>query len=78
MKDCGWSIRSELKQVEAIELSADQRSGNQICGKSGKFVDFFLENYVTSEGAVFHNFLYYQQLFIAYYQVSFYANNYFE
>ena len=39
---------------------------------------FFLENYVTSEGAVSHNVLYYQQLSIARYQVSFYANNYFE
>ena len=38
----------------------------------------FLKNYVTSEGAVSHNVLYYQQLSIAYYQVSFYANNYFE
>ena len=39
---------------------------------------FFLENYVTSEGAVSHNVLYYQQLHITRYQVSFYANNYFE
>ena len=39
---------------------------------------FFLENYVTSEGAVSHNVLYYQQLSIARYEVSFYANNYFE
>ena len=39
---------------------------------------FFLKNYVTSEGAVSHNVLYYQQLSIACYQVSFYANNYFE
>ena len=37
---------------------------------------FFRENYVTSEGAVSHNVLYYQQLSIARYQVSFYANNY--
>ena len=39
---------------------------------------FFLENYVTSEGAVSHNVLYYQQLPITRHQVSFYANNYFE
>ena len=40
---------------------------------------FFLENYDTSlEGAVCHNVLYYQQLSIACYQVSFHANNYFE
>ena len=39
---------------------------------------FFLENYGTSEGAISHNVLYYQQLSIACYQVSFYGNNYFE
>ena len=37
-----------------------------------------LENYVTSEVAVSHNVLYYQQLPITRYQVRFYANNYFE
>ena len=31
--------------------------------------DFFLENYVTSEGAVSHNVLYYQPLPITRYQV---------
>ena len=36
---------------------------------------FFLENYVTSEGAVSHNVLYYQPLPITRYQVRFYANN---
>ena len=36
------------------------------------------QNYVTSEGAVSHNVLYYQQLFIATDQTSCYANNYFE
>ena len=45
-----------------------------------KFVEyyFFLANYVTSEGAVSHNVLYYQPLPITRYQVRFYANNYFE
>ena len=39
----------------------------------------FLKNYNTLEElAVTHNVLYYQQLSIARYQVSFYANNYFE
>ena len=38
---------------------------------------FFLKNYITSEGAVSHNVLYYQQLSITRYQVKFYANNYF-
>ena len=40
--------------------------------------DFFLENYDASEGAVSHIDLYYQQLSIACYHVSFYANSYFE
>ena len=40
---------------------------------------FFLEKYVTSEGAVSHNVLhYYQQLSIACYQERFYVNTYFE
>ena len=33
--------------------------------------NYFLKNYITLEGAVPHNALYYQQLSIAYYQVSF-------
>ena len=36
----------------------------------------FLKNYITSEGAVSHNVLYYQQLSIARYKVSFSAYNY--
>ena len=39
---------------------------------------FFLENYVTLEGAVSHNVLYYQPLSITRNQERFYANNYFE
>ena len=39
---------------------------------------FFLENYITSEGAVSYNVLYYPQLSITHDQVRFYANNYFE
>ena len=38
----------------------------------------FLKNYVTSEGAVSHNVLYYQPLPITCNQERFYANNYFE
>ena len=41
-------------------------------------ITYFLKNYVTSEEAVYHNVLYYQPLPITRYQVSFYANNYFE
>ena len=45
-----------------------------------KFVEnyFFLENYVTSEGAISHNVLYYKPLPITRYQVRFYADKYFE
>ena len=39
---------------------------------------FFLENHVTSEGAVSHNVWYDRQLSIAFYQLRLYANNYFE
>ena len=39
---------------------------------------FFLENYITSEGTVFHNILYYQPLPITCYQERFYAKNYVE
>ena len=48
----------------------------QIWGLEIKFVEnyFFLENYVTSEGAVSHNVLYHQQLSIACNQVSFMPN----
>ena len=38
----------------------------------------FLKNCITYEGAVSYNVLYYQQLSIARYQVSFCTNNYFE
>ena len=38
----------------------------------------FLKIYATSEGAVSHNVWYYQKLSIACYQVSFYANYFFE
>ena len=39
---------------------------------------FFLENYITSERAVCHNVLYYQQLHIFRYHIRFYAYNDFE
>ena len=39
---------------------------------------FFLENYVTSEGAVSHNVLYYQPVPTSCNQERFYDDNYFE
>ena len=38
----------------------------------------FLENFVSLEGAIPHNVLYYQQLSLTHYQVICYAQNYFE
>ena len=35
----------------------------------------FYKNFAAPEGAISHNVLYYQQLSIAHYQVSLYANN---
>ena len=40
--------------------------------------NFFLKNFVTSEGTISHSVLYYQPLPITRYQVRFYANDYFE
>ena len=45
--------------------------------QQGKLILLF-ENSVTSEGPVSHKVLYYQQLLVDCYQVSFYAHNYFE
>ena len=58
-------------------------SNSEVSNSNSKIFEqnfVFLKNYVTSEGAVSHNVLYYQQLSIsvARYRVSFYANNYFE
>ena len=52
-------------------ISRPQKSNYEVFVKNY----FFLKNYVTSEGAVSLNVLYYQQLSIAHYQLSFYANN---
>ena len=52
----------------------------EFLGLKVKFLEnyFFLENYVTSLGAVSHNVLSYQPLPITRNQVRFYAQNYFE
>ena len=51
-----------------------------LVGLEIKFVEnyFFLENYVTSEGAASHNVLYHQAPPITCHQERLYANNYFE
>ena len=57
------------------------KSNSEVCKSNSNILVenyFVLENYVTSEGAVSHDVLYYQQLPVTCYQVMFYANNYFE
>ena len=71
---------NDLTNVFAVQmLDFDTSNSNSEVSKI-KFVEnyFFLENYVTSEGAVSHNVLYCQQLSIACNKVSYYANKYFE
>ena len=57
-----------------------ETSNSKFWGLEIKFVEnyFFLQNYITSAGAVSHNVLYYQPLPITRNQVRFYDNNYFE
>ena len=63
-----------------VMLDFETSNSKKIWGLKIKFEEnyFFLKNYVTSEGAISHNVLYYQPLHITRYQVRFYANNYFE
>ena len=62
-----------------LEFKTSKSNSEVLKSNSNILVEnyFFLENYVSSEGAVSHNVLYYQQLSFASYQLSFYANNYF-
>ena len=66
--------RSSQQVVCFQKLDFD--TSKSLWGLQIKFMrnSFFLGNYITLEGAVSHNVLYYQQR----YQVSFYAKNYFE
>ena len=52
----------------------------EVWGLEIKFVEnnFFLENYVTSDGEISHDVVYYQPFPITRYQVRFYADDYFE
>ena len=67
-------------EVVCFQMLEFETSNSKLEVSKSNFVEysFFLENYVTSEGAVSHNVLYYQLLPITHYQVRFYADNYFE
>ena len=70
---CHTKLCAFICLISRTQQILNLRSRNQIRGKY-----FFLENYVTSEGAVSHNVLYRQPLPITRYQVRFYANKLFE
>ena len=53
-------------------------SKSEVSKSNSLKITFFLEIYITSEGAVSHTVLYYQPLPFTRYQLTFYANNYFE
>ena len=57
-------------------LDFETSNSNSEVSKSNLWEITSFSKTITSEGAVSHNVLYYQQLSIACYQVSFYANNY--
>ena len=59
-------------------LDLETSKFNYEVSKSNLWKMTSLENYVTLEGAVSHNVLYYQPLPVTRYQVRFYANTYFE
>ena len=70
-------LSHEVVCFQMLDSETSKSSSEVSKSNSSKNV-FFLENYVTSEGAVSHSILYYQQLHITRYQVRFYASNYFE
>ena len=55
-----------------------RKSNSEVSKLNSRENHFFLENYVTSDGAVYHNVVYYQPLPITRYQVMCYTNSYFE
>ena len=67
-------------EVVCFQMLNFETSNSKLEVSKIKFVEnyFFLENEVSSEGAVSHNLLYYQLLPITHYLVRFYADNYFE
>ena len=69
-KLCGF--RCLISRPQNLKINSEVSKSQSVLVKNY----FFLKNYVTSEGAVSHNILYYQQVSIARNQVSFYANNY--
>ena len=71
-------LSHEVVCIQMLDFGNSNSNSEVLKSNSNILVEnyFFLENYVVSEGAVSHNVLYYQQLSIACYQVSFYANDY--
>ena len=80
--ELNWSskLRDNYERKNTLDTRSCVLSEAWFWGLKIKFVEnyFFLESYVTSEGALYQNVLYYQPLPITRYQVRFSANNYFE
>ena len=80
LKDCEIIMKEKTPLSREVivcfqMLEFETSKSNSEVSKSNSNIlvrnNFFLENDVTSEGAVSHNVLYYQHLSIARYQVSF-------
>ena len=80
MKDKNTLVASWSHEVVCFQMLYFETSNSKIWGLENKFVEFylFLENYVTSDGAVSHNVLYYPNLTITRTQERFYDDNYVE
>ena len=70
-------LSNEVGCFQMLDFETSKYNSEVSKSNSWKITSF-LKNYVTSEGAISHNVLYYQQLPITRYKVRFYANNYLE
>jgi hypothetical protein len=72
-----WNLRDINKKKKYLDFETSNSTSE--VSKSNLWKNyFFLKNYITSEGAVSNNVLYYQPLPITRYQEMFYAIKYFE
>ena len=66
-------LSHEVVRFQMIDFETSKSNSEVSKSNSNILVEnyFFFKNYVTSEGAVSHNVLCYQQLYITRYQVRF-------
>ena len=70
-------LSHEVVCFDMLDFETSNSKSEVLKSNSWKITSF-KKNYVTSEGAVSHNVLYYQSLPITHNQERFYENNYFE